>query len=144
MAKTDHTNHFSGDVTQKALIRKNGKILLVRYPPGDLAADKLDMPGGRLHQGELPIDGLLREVKEEIGADVTIRKVLATGIFTNLANVSTYFVVYEASLIDEQQQFIAEEGEIGEIGWFDEKEFFALPIIYGEYQKALKSVFDNE
>lgn len=140
MAHDDHNQHFSGPVAQKALIRKNGKVLLVRYPVGDLAAGKLDMPGGRLHQGEKPIDGVLREVKEEIGVEVKITKILVTGTFNSLSNTPTYFVVYEASLANPQQEFVAEEGEIGEIEWFDEKDFFTLPIIYDEYKEALKSI----
>ena len=140
MAHNDHNQHFSGPVAQKVLIRKNGKILLVRYPVGDLAAGKLDMPGGRIHQGEKPIDGVLREVREEIGADVKITKILATGIFNSLSNTPTYFVIYEASLSNPQQTFVAEEGEIGGIEWFDEREFFTLPIIYNEYKEALRSL----
>jgi 8-oxo-dGTP diphosphatase len=46
-----------------ALQRSDGAILLVeqRHSPG------WALPGGLLHRGELPADGLLREVEEEVG-----------------------------------------------------------------------------
>ncbi len=41
--------HFLGQVAQKALIYKGGKILLIQYPDkvGSLARGKWDMPGGQ-------------------------------------------------------------------------------------------------
>jgi 8-oxo-dGTP diphosphatase len=46
-----------------ALQRADGALLLVeqRHSPG------WALPGGLLHRGELPSDGLLREVEEEVG-----------------------------------------------------------------------------
>jgi 8-oxo-dGTP diphosphatase len=60
--------HFIGKVTQKALIVKDGKILINRY----LRQDTFDLPGGRFHVGEDPHTALKREVKEELGIDVEI------------------------------------------------------------------------
>ena len=50
-------------VSVKAFIlAKNNKILLLKEPDG-----VWDLPGGGLHYGEDPIDGLKREVLEETG-----------------------------------------------------------------------------
>jgi ADP-ribose pyrophosphatase YjhB (NUDIX family) len=46
-----------------------GRVLLGRraFDPGK---DLWDLPGGFLHEDELPLDGLLREVREETGLDI--------------------------------------------------------------------------
>ena len=99
------------------------------------------MPGGRLNEGEDVILGLKREVLEEIGVDIEVEKILATGTFTNLSGVRTYFVVFQSSLVGSVEPYPLDE--VGKIGWFTPEEFFALPVIYPEYQEALKSVLKN-
>src|SRR3989339_183828 len=60
-------------VANKAMIvNAQGKILLLR-DTGKLDhkghEGKLDFPGGRMDHGEGPIEGLLREIKEELGVE---------------------------------------------------------------------------
>ena len=61
-------------VANKAfLVNSEGRILLVRDAgTGDHANSKgkWDVPGGRMEQGELPLDALVRELREEIGFDM--------------------------------------------------------------------------
>jgi 8-oxo-dGTP pyrophosphatase MutT (NUDIX family) len=140
MTMTDHDLHFTGQVAQKALIRKDGQILLVQYPSTDMAAELWDMPGGRLHIDESPLAGLEREVREEIGAEIEVSKILATGRFVNLEKKENFFVIYEASLRNPAQDFVLETDEIGKVAWVGEAEFFTLPIIYTQYQEALRPV----
>ena len=80
------STHFFGQVTQKALIHKDGKFLFVRYPDdrNPKSVGKWDLPGGRLNEGEDPMRGLMREVMEEIGVYVYIGRSIATDVFTNL------------------------------------------------------------
>lgn len=58
----------------KAIILKGNKILLIkrsdRYRK-DGFTGAWDIPGGRIDFGEEPIDGLVREVKEETGLNIT-------------------------------------------------------------------------
>lgn len=138
MALDDHHKHFVGTVAQKALIEHEGKILLVQYPEGDAVAEMWDMPGGRLHEGESPLEGLKREVREEINAEIEVKEILATGVNVINENKKMFFVIYRASLINPTQGLTPEEGEIGNIEWHDKKDFFALPIIFKSYQEALK------
>lgn len=62
-------------VAAKALIVKDGKVLLVResskYEEGTNIA-KYGVPGGRLKPGEKIEESLAREVKEETGLDISI------------------------------------------------------------------------
>jgi ADP-ribose pyrophosphatase YjhB (NUDIX family) len=51
------------------LVDDGGRVLLARrrYEP---FADQWDLPGGFLEEGEHPVDGLQRELREEAGVDI--------------------------------------------------------------------------
>lgn len=53
----------------QGLVERHGQILLGRrgIEPG---YGKWDLPGGFLHEGEHPADGLRREIREETGLDI--------------------------------------------------------------------------
>lgn len=50
------------------IVNSEGQLLLVRptYKPG------LDLPGGILMDGECPVDGLKRELREELGIEIDV------------------------------------------------------------------------
>ncbi len=58
-------------VVAVALIDADGRVLLARRPPGKPHAGLWEFPGGKLAPGETPEAALARELKEELGIDVT-------------------------------------------------------------------------
>jgi 8-oxo-dGTP diphosphatase len=54
-----------------ALVDVDGRVLLARRPEGKKMAGLWEFPGGKLNPGETPEQALIRELKEEIGIDVT-------------------------------------------------------------------------
>ena len=54
-----------------ALIDRDGRVLLARRPEGKTMAGLWEFPGGKLAPGETPEAALIRELKEELGIDVT-------------------------------------------------------------------------
>ena len=54
-----------------ALIDIDGRVLLARRPEGKKMAGLWEFPGGKLHPGETPEAALIRELKEELGIDVS-------------------------------------------------------------------------
>ncbi|HEY4042138.1 MAG TPA: 8-oxo-dGTP diphosphatase MutT [Rhodopila sp.] len=54
-----------------ALVDVDGRVLLTRRPEGKKMAGLWEFPGGKLHPGETPEVALIRELKEELGIDVT-------------------------------------------------------------------------
>ncbi|MDD7909306.1 MULTISPECIES: 8-oxo-dGTP diphosphatase MutT [Pseudovibrio] len=59
-------------VTACALFDADGRVLLAQRPEGKALAGFWEFPGGKLEQGETPEDGLIRELREELG--ITVKK----------------------------------------------------------------------
>jgi len=52
-----------------ALVDADGRVLVAQRPPGKAMAGLWEFPGGKLHDGETPERGLIRELREELGID---------------------------------------------------------------------------
>lgn len=58
-------------VVAAALIDADGRVLLAQRPTGKAMAGQWEFPGGKIDPGETPEQALIRELKEELGIDVT-------------------------------------------------------------------------
>lgn len=58
-------------VAAVALIDADGRVLLAERPAGKSMAGLWEFPGGKVRDGETPEAALIRELKEELGIDVT-------------------------------------------------------------------------
>ena len=56
----------SKNVSKAVITKEDGALLLLRSA-GEKYPNKWDLPGGHIHVGEDPKDGLIREVREETG-----------------------------------------------------------------------------
>ena len=54
-----------------ALVDTDGRVLIARRPEGKKMAGLWEFPGGKLNPGETPEQALIRELKEELGIDVS-------------------------------------------------------------------------
>lgn len=62
-------------VTAGVLV-EGGKVLLTQRPPGTHLENLWEFPGGKVDPGESPQDALVRELREELGIEVTVGYVL--------------------------------------------------------------------
>jgi 8-oxo-dGTP diphosphatase len=69
-------------VVAVALVDIDGRVLLAQRPEGKSMAGLWEFPGGKVDEGELPEAALIRELKEELGIDVT-ESCLAPTIFAS-------------------------------------------------------------
>ncbi|MBL8905245.1 MAG: 8-oxo-dGTP diphosphatase MutT [Rhizobiales bacterium] len=58
-------------VAAVALIDADGRVLIARRPEGKAMAGLWEFPGGKVEAGERPETALLRELKEELGINVS-------------------------------------------------------------------------
>jgi 8-oxo-dGTP diphosphatase len=54
-----------------ALVDVDGRVLITRRPAGKAMAGLWEFPGGKVEQGERPEQTLTRELKEELGIEVS-------------------------------------------------------------------------
>lgn len=60
-----------------AVIMADGKIFTAQRGYGEFEG-KWEFPGGKLEPGESPEEALVREIREELGADIEVEKHLGT------------------------------------------------------------------
>ena len=54
-----------------ALIDADGRVLIAKRPKGKAMTGLWEFPGGKVGDGELPEEALVRELDEELGIDIT-------------------------------------------------------------------------
>ncbi len=68
-------------VATKGVILHKGKILVVQRAPEDVGGGTWECPGGKLDFGEDIEEGLIREISEEVGLNVSVEKLLFANSF---------------------------------------------------------------
>ncbi|MES2355774.1 MAG: Nudix family hydrolase [Pseudomonadota bacterium] len=70
------------DVGAAVIIRPDGSFLLAERPVGKVYAGYWEFPGGKVEAGETPLQGLARELQEEIGIEIETAYPWLTQVFT--------------------------------------------------------------
>ncbi len=119
-------DNMKTQVGVKAIIlnKKTGHFLVLRRNSGayENAEKEWDIPGGRIDFGEEPIDGLMREIYEEVGVDLNshamidgkLRILIAQNI---VANVDRHIVRITYYVEVERELRVALSGEYTEYVW---------------------------
>ncbi|QLQ12883.1 MAG: (deoxy)nucleoside triphosphate pyrophosphohydrolase [Brevundimonas sp.] len=79
-------------VVAVALIDSDGRVLIAQRPEGKQLAGLWEFPGGKVDLGERPEQALVRELKEELGIDVT-EACLAPFVFASHAYDSFHLLM---------------------------------------------------
>lgn len=113
------------------VIKKDNKYLLTRRVHGDARYhNKWQFPGGEVKFGEAIIDALKRELMEEINAEVTIEKQLATVFQKIETDWHGIFVTFLCKLKKDCAS-IKLNHEASMFSWFSKEEIRKLDTLSG-------------
>jgi 8-oxo-dGTP diphosphatase len=117
------------------LVRRDRVLLCHRSADRRWYPDVWDLPGGHIEVGETPTSALARELKEELGLDVTIPSV------PELARITTVDFDLRVWLIEhwkgEPVNLSAEEHDA--VAWFGPEEIPGLHLAHERYPSVLAS-----
>ena len=132
-------NHLFADIPVKALIEKDGKVLVM------LGADDdhWQLPGGRVNDGELLEDALKREIKEELNLNIEPNGVLDAFIFKSVSGKAHVVIIYRCGVLNDISNMKFNDGETKEVRWISGKDIASLKMRDG-YKEALVKYFAFE
>jgi 8-oxo-dGTP diphosphatase len=105
-----------------AVIEERGRVLIARRKKGDRCEGRWEFPGGKVEPGETPEDSLERELREEMGIEVSVGERLCAHPF-RVGETAMELLVYRTRIVKgeivchdhDEVRWIAP----GELGAFD-------------------------
>ncbi|MBI1742697.1 NUDIX hydrolase [Candidatus Acetothermia bacterium] len=126
-------------VTAKAIVVKDGKILMVK-PKRGFNLGRWALPGGFVGYGEPPDEAVAREVEEETGVACQVKEFL--GVESTLGSKTSFHwhtFFFSASLAGEN--FKPASDEIESVGWLDLKTALDSLGLYSKIREKLKALY---
>jgi 8-oxo-dGTP pyrophosphatase MutT (NUDIX family) len=120
-------------ISVKAVLVEDGRACLLLNE-----RDQWELPGGRLERGESPEQCLLREVREEVGLDAVIERLVDARAFVPAPGKEVFVLVYRCRLAAPGVPVLSGEHRQG--GWFNVAEMESLVLPDGYFtsiQRAL-------
>jgi 8-oxo-dGTP pyrophosphatase MutT (NUDIX family) len=144
----EHMANKVSYIGTKAIIRKDGKILITQEPLNFVGGGKWELPGGKLDEKEAygPLeDALMREIKEELGATFRVNVGPLFGVIRrpwNKPGASADMVFLATYLCDHVQGEIVLSDENHAFKWIGRDELHAQEFVPG-YLPVLESFFNK-
>ena len=114
-------------ISVKGFIAYKDKYLFIKkVSNGSKNQGYWELPGGGLNFGELPEDGLTREIREETGLNIAVLKPIITWSFLKNNNKQVIGITYLCEAKDEKVT-ISEEHE--DFAWVKKKDFDNIDLL---------------
>ncbi|MBO6168996.1 MAG: (deoxy)nucleoside triphosphate pyrophosphohydrolase [Bacteroidales bacterium] len=123
-----------------AIIQKGGKVFATQRGYGDFK-DWWEFPGGKMEPGETPEQALVREIREELDAEISVDKFLYT-VDWDYPKFHLTMHCYMSSLVSDAMHLNEHEAakwlskdEIHSVKWLPADEIL-LPLIVEELESS--------
>ncbi len=114
-----------------ALIRHEGRVLMSRRRADQPMPLLWEFPGGKVESGEAPAAALVREVREELGCEVTVDRIFEV-VFHAYPDFDLIMLVYACTIITgEPRPF-----QVAELAWVEPAALPALDLLPADYPLA--------
>ncbi len=100
-------------ISTAAIIQKENRFFLAKRKPGGDLGLKWEFPGGKVDKGEDPRSALVREIREELEAEIDVGELVYTGSFSH-RGADFVLYAYRAALKSEKLRL----NEHLEADWF--------------------------
>ena len=71
------------EISTAGIFRKDGLFLVAKRRPGGSMGGRWEFPGGKAEKGETAEEALAREIREELGAQITVGRYICETKFSN-------------------------------------------------------------
>jgi len=121
-------------VATKAIIKNKEGKYLVRFKSEeeDINPNEIDIPGGRIEFGEVVEDGLKREIEEEVGLNIDVKRPSRVWGFVK-EDLHLIGITFPAEYVDGEVRL---SGEHKSYKWMDKND-----ILTGDYPGWIKEEF---
>lgn len=124
-------NAFRFPVSVKGVLIRKGKVILVRND-----RNEWELPGGKLELQETPVSCVAREIMEELGLEVSPRRILDSWTYTIVPGVHVLVITYGCVESTEHEAVLSDENR--ELGWFEIDQIDDLRLPDG-YKASIKT-----
>lgn len=88
-----------------ALIVENGKFLICRRPEHKARAGLYEFVGGKVEKGETKEEALVREVREELGVEISVGELFCS-VRHDYPDISICLSLYKAQIVKGEPQLL--------------------------------------
>ena len=111
-------------VSVKGVLVRDGRVVLMKNP-----RDEWELPGGKLEDDESPETCLAREIREELGVDIRVGRLVDAWVYPVRPDASVLIVAYACELDVWPARLESPEGH--EVGLFLVDALAGLPLPEG-------------
>jgi 8-oxo-dGTP diphosphatase len=116
-----------------ALVRQGTRILMSQRRPDQSFPLCWEFPGGKVDPGEPPETALVREIREELGAEVQVGRIFEV-VFHRYEDFDLLMLVYECTVVGGTPAAV----QVAGVRWFAPEEIPRLPLPPADYPLARK------
>jgi 8-oxo-dGTP diphosphatase len=116
-----------------ALVRDGTRVLMSRRRADQPMPLLWEFPGGKVEPGEHPESALAREVREELGCELTVGRIEEV-VFFAYPDFDLYMLVYEGRITGGTPRAV----QVAEVAWVEAAALPGLELLPADYPLARK------